>query len=76
MCLRIFRSSRYPATKKEKTGGDLQIEDLEIVENLAYIMTYHADPSIPEQIDDWLEVFEIFSMNGIPRKVGFSKKRY
>ena len=47
---------------KEKTGGELQIEDLEIFENLAYIMAYHADPSIPETIEDWLDQFEIFSI--------------
>ena len=47
---------------KEKTGGELQIEDLEIFENLAYIMAYHADPSIPETIEDWLDQFQIFSI--------------
>ena len=47
---------------KEKTGGELQIEDLEIFENLAYIMAYHADPSIPEIIEDWLDQFQIFSI--------------
>ena len=47
---------------KEKTGGELQIEDLEIFENLAYIMAYHADPSIPETIKDWLDQFQIFSI--------------
>ena len=47
---------------KEKTGGELQIEDLEIFENLAYIMAYHADPSIPETIEDWLDQFQMFSI--------------
>ena len=47
---------------KEKTGGELQIEDLEIFENVAYIMAYHADPSIPETIEDWLDQFQMFSI--------------
>ena len=47
---------------KEKTGGELQIEDLEIFENLAYIMAFHADSSIPETIEEWLDQFEMFSI--------------
>ena len=38
------------------------IEDLEIFENVAYIMAYHADHNIPEDIDDWLDQFEMFSI--------------
>ena len=38
------------------------IEDLEIFENVAYIMAFHADPSIPKTIDEWLEQFEMFSI--------------
>ncbi len=40
----------------------MQIEDLEIFENVAYIMAYHADHSIPGTIDDWLDEFEMFSI--------------
>ena len=40
----------------------MQIEDLEIFENVAYIMAYHADPSIPDTIEDWLDGFDIFSI--------------
>lgn len=49
---------------KGKAGGDgeLQIEDLEIFENVAYIMAYHADNSIPASIDEWLDQFEMFSI--------------
>ena len=35
----------------------MEIEDLEIFENVAYIMAFHADPSIPKTIDEWLEQF-------------------
>ena len=39
-----------------------EIEDLEIFENVAYIMALHADPSIPNTIDEWLDQFEMFSI--------------
>ena len=56
----LFRSS---ATGKRKKGEEeLQIDDLEIFENVAYIMAYHADPSIPKTIDGWLDQFEMFSI--------------
>lgn len=41
---------------------DFEIEDLEIFENVAYVMAYHADKTISESIDDWLEQFEMFSI--------------
>ena len=40
-------------SKRKKDGEELQIDDLEIFENVAYIMAYHADPSIQ---------FEMFSI--------------
>ena len=36
--------------------------DSEIFENVAYIMAYHADRTIPKSIDDWLDQFEMFSI--------------
>ncbi|MDU3489922.1 MAG: hypothetical protein E7F64_02465 [Clostridiales bacterium] len=48
--------------KKAKEGDDLQIEDLEIFENVAYVMAYHADSTIPKSIDEWLDQFEMFSI--------------
>ena len=47
---------------KTEEGEELQIEDLEIFENVAYIMAYHDDHSIPETIDEWLDQFEMFSI--------------
>ena len=47
---------------KTEEGEELQIEDLEIFENVAYIMAYHGDHSIPETIDEWLDQFEMFSI--------------
>ena len=49
-------------SKKKNEDGSFAIEDLEIFENVAYIMAYHADHSIPDNIDDWLDQFEMFSI--------------
>ncbi len=49
-------------SKKAKDDDELQIDDLEIFENVAYIMAFHADPSIPKTIDEWLDQFEMFSI--------------
>ena len=48
--------------KKASDDDDLEIDDLEIFENVAYIMAYHADPSIPKTIDEWLDQFDMFSI--------------
>lgn len=47
---------------KSEDGSSFEIEDLEIFENVAYIMAYHADHSIPSTIEDWLDEFEMFSI--------------
>ena len=61
----IFKDlSKLESTYKGKTddGEELQIEDLEIFENVAYIMAWHADPTIPGTIEEWLDEFEMFSI--------------
>ena len=61
----IFKDlSKLEASYKGKTddGEELQIEDLEIFENVAYIMAFHADPTIPGTIEEWLDEFEMFSI--------------
>ena len=50
------------ARKSEGSNESFAVEDLEIFENVAYIMAYHADHSIPENIDDWLDQFDMFSI--------------
>ena len=54
----IFKDlSKLEASYKGKTddGEELQIEDLEIFENVAYIMAWHADPTIPDSIDEFTD---------------------
>ena len=61
----IFKDlSKLEASYKGRAddGEELQIEDLEIFENVAYIMAFHADPTIPETIEEWLDEFEMFSI--------------
>lgn len=62
----IFKDlSKLEKSYKEKAGEEgssMEIEDLEIFENVAYIMAFLADPSIPKTIDEWLEQFEMFSI--------------
>ena len=61
----IFKDlSKLEASYKGKSddGEELQIEDLEIFENVAYIMAFHADPTIPGTIDEWLDEFDMFSI--------------
>ena len=61
----IFKDfSRLEQSYKGKTedGGAFAIEDLEIFENVAYIMAWHADPTIPGTIEEWLDEFEMFSI--------------
>ena len=48
--------------RKTDDGDEMQIEDLEIFENVAYIMALHADPSIPPTIDEWLDQFDMLSI--------------
>ena len=61
----IFKDlSKLEASYKGKAedGAEIQIEDLEIFENVAYIMAWHADPTIPGTIEEWLDEFEMFSI--------------
>ena len=62
----IFKDlSKLEKAYKEEGGEEgsaMEIEDLEIFENVAYIMAFHADPTIPKTIDEWLEQFDMFSI--------------
>ena len=61
----IFKDlTKLEKSYKDKGDGskELEIEDLEIFENVAYIMALHADKSIPSTIDEWLDQFEMFSI--------------
>ena len=51
----------------EKSIGDgdpekssLDLFSLEMFENIAYVMAKHADPSIPDNPEDWLDEFNFY----------------
>ena len=62
----IFKDlARLEKSFRENGGEDgsmMEIDDLEIFENVAYIMALHADPTIPATIEEWLDQFDMFSI--------------
>lgn len=53
----------------EKAVGDgseeqsnLDVFSLEMFENIAYVMAKHADPTIPDTPEEWLDNFNTFSI--------------
>ena len=49
--------------EEKVTESVIPVEDLEMFENIAYIMAQHADPeNVPPDIMDWLEQFNTFSI--------------
>lgn len=43
-------------------GSEFAIADLEIFENVAYIMAKQANPSIENSVEEWLDNFNMFSI--------------
>ena len=58
----IFKDLSKLEQSFKNNEGVFEIADLEIFENVAYIMAYHADNTIPETIEKWLDEFEMFSI--------------
>lgn len=51
------------AVKSSETGeSTLSNADLEVFENVAYLMAKHADPTQPDDINDWLDQFGMFAI--------------
>lgn len=48
--------------KNEESASGLDVFSLELFENIAYIMAKHADNSIPDTPEDWLDQFSTFSI--------------
>ncbi len=66
---KIGTSVQKNKNKQENEGvsdSDITIEDLSLFENVAYIMAEHAARKkgldIPDNIDDWLDQFNTFSI--------------
>ena len=50
------------ATDEEKEDAQLSSLDLEIFENVAYIMARQYDANVPNNPEDWLDEFKTFSI--------------
>lgn len=48
--------------ENEEGKSNLDLFSLEMFENIAYVMAKHADPSIPDSPEDWLDEFNTFSI--------------
>lgn len=54
------------AEKAKKAGraqeGTISVRALTLFENVAFLMAKHADPAVPETVEEWLDGFETFSI--------------
>jgi len=46
----------------KEESSNLDMFSLEMFENIAYVMAKHADPSIPDTPEEWLDEFSTFSI--------------
>lgn len=46
----------------DENASDLDMFSLEMFEDLSWVMARHADPSVPDSPDEWLEQFNTFSI--------------
>lgn len=51
-----------PEEQAEIAEVSFSVLDLTLFENVAYIMAKHADNTVPDSPDEWLEGFEMFSI--------------
>lgn len=49
-------------SKAAESDAGLTAANLEVFEQIAYVMAQQADPTIPEDPDDWLDQFDIFDI--------------
>lgn len=57
--LRVLEKSVGGQTEEE---SNLDLFSLEMFENIAFIMAKHADPTIPDTPEEWLDGFNTFSI--------------
>lgn len=48
--------------ENEEGKSHLDLVSLEMFENIAYVMAKHADPTIPNTPEEWLDEFNTFSI--------------
>lgn len=47
---------------EDENSSNLDLFSLEMFENIAFVMAKHADPSIPNTPEEWLDSFNTFSI--------------
>ena len=47
---------------EDEDNSNLDLFSLEMFENIAFVMAKHADPSIPDTPEEWLDEFNTFSI--------------
>ena len=57
-----LRSLERSVGDGNKENSNLDLFSLEMFENIAFVMAKHADPSIPDTPEDWLDGFNTFSI--------------
>lgn len=55
--------------KTNEDSSHLDMFSLEMFENIAYTMAKHADPSIPDSPEEWLDEFSTFSIYQVLPKI-------
>ena len=61
----IFKDlMKLESALKNSSADDstLDLFSLETFENIAYLMAKHADPSLPDTAEEWLDEFSVFSI--------------
>lgn len=48
--------------ESDPEASTLDYFSLEMFENIAYVMAKHADPKVPDSVEDWLDNFKTFSI--------------
>ena len=48
--------------REDPERSNLDLFSLEMFENISYVMAKHADPSIPDTVEEWLDAFDTFSI--------------
>jgi len=59
---RDLRELSKSMDEQDPENSTLDTFSLEMFENIAYIMAKHADPTIPDTPEDWLDGFNTFSI--------------
>ena len=57
-----LRSLERSVGDGDEENSNLDLFSLEMFENIAFVMAKHADPSIPDTPEDWLDGFNTFSI--------------